>query len=123
MSEDTLVHVARLPRPAGSQDVPDALWLDTESLRFVVVPVADGDVEPPATSVEDYLAAHPDRTEAVRTALADRLRDLPQPVPGGRARLLDRKQNLSAEELISRVTPDNVHPETGSGPPVGNEAW
>lgn len=121
MSEDTLVHVARLP--GGSGSVPDALWLDTESLRFLVVPVTNGDGDGPATPVEDYLAAHPDRAEAVRAALADRFRDLPRPQPGARAKLLDRKKNLNADELIARITPDNVHPETGGGPPVGNEVW
>ena len=75
MSDDTLIHVARLPQPAGSREAPDALWLDTESLRFVVMPVANGDAVSPATPVEDYLAAHPDRAGAVRSALADRFRE------------------------------------------------
>jgi hypothetical protein len=117
VSEDTLVHVARLPSTnAGS--TPDALWLDTQSLRFLVVPVANGDDhEPPATPVEDYLAAHPDPTQAVRAALTERFRDLPVPMFGARARFLDRKKNLNADELIARITPDNCHPETGGGPP------
>jgi hypothetical protein len=123
MSEDTLVHVARLPMVSAPEAVPDALWLDTESLRFVVVPVTDGDREPTGTPVEDYLAAHPDRAEAVRTALTERFRDLPLSTSGGRARLLDRKKNLNADDLIARITPENCHPETGSGPAVGNEAW
>jgi hypothetical protein len=124
MNEDTLIHVARLPGTAAHEAVPDALWLDTQSLRFLVVPVANGDDhEAPATPVEDYLAAHPDRAEAVRTALTERFRDLPVPTPGGRARLLDRKKNLNADELIARITPESCHPETGGGPPVGNEAW
>ena len=76
MNEDTLIHVARLPGTAAHEAVPDALWLDTQSLRFLVVPVANGDDhEAPATPVEDYLAAHPDRAEAVRTALTERFRE------------------------------------------------
>ena len=124
MSEDTLVHVARLPGMAASESIPDALWLDTVSLRFVIVPVANGDGhEPLATPVDDYLVSHPDRTEAILTALTDRFRDLPLPTPGGRARLMERKKNLNAEELIARITPENCHPETAGGSPVGNEAW
>jgi hypothetical protein len=123
MSDDTLVHVARLPTGTGAQAVPEAIWLDTRALRLVVVPVSDGDTEPPATPVEDYLAARPDRAEAVRTALVERFQGLPLPVTGARYKLLSRKKNVDAEELIRQITPENCHPESGSGPPVGNEAW
>jgi antitoxin MazE len=27
------------------------------------------------------------------------------------------------QELVDRITPDNVHPEVKTGPPLGNEAW
>lgn len=29
----------------------------------------------------------------------------------------------SIEDLVSRITPDNLHAETDWGPPQGNEAW
>ena len=30
---------------------------------------------------------------------------------------------LSEEEMLARVTPDNLYPELDTGPPVGNEGW
>ncbi len=27
------------------------------------------------------------------------------------------------EELLAGITPENIHPETDWGPPVGNEVW
>jgi antitoxin MazE len=27
------------------------------------------------------------------------------------------------DDLVSRITPENVHPETRTGPAVGNEVW
>ncbi|MEX1104246.1 MAG: AbrB/MazE/SpoVT family DNA-binding domain-containing protein [Dehalococcoidia bacterium] len=29
----------------------------------------------------------------------------------------------SLEELLARITPENLHPETDWGPPVGREVW
>jgi antitoxin component of MazEF toxin-antitoxin module len=27
------------------------------------------------------------------------------------------------DELLAKVTPENIHPEVDFGPPVGNEVW
>jgi antitoxin MazE len=34
-----------------------------------------------------------------------------------------RKGKLSLEELLSQITPENMHGETDWGRPMGNEAW
>lgn len=36
-------------------------------------------------------------------------------------RPMPKKYNLN--ELLEKVTPDNVHPETDWGGPIGKEAW
>jgi len=33
------------------------------------------------------------------------------------------KKHYSLEELVERITPENVHGETDWGPAVGREAW
>lgn len=33
------------------------------------------------------------------------------------------RKKLDLDELLSRVTDDNIHPETDWGPPVGKEFW
>lgn len=37
--------------------------------------------------------------------------------------LRPRVKELTLEELVSRITPENIHGETDWGPPVGREAW
>ena len=34
-----------------------------------------------------------------------------------------RPKRYSLEELLARVTPENLHPEANTGKPVGREAW
>lgn len=34
-----------------------------------------------------------------------------------------RPAHPTLEELLARITPDNIHPETDWGPPVGKEIW
>lgn len=34
-----------------------------------------------------------------------------------------RRKQYSLEELLSRVTPENLPGEVGTGPPVGREEW
>lgn len=34
-----------------------------------------------------------------------------------------RPKRYSLEELLAQVTPENLHPETNTGRPVGREAW
>jgi antitoxin MazE len=34
-----------------------------------------------------------------------------------------RAKELTLEELVSRITPENIHGETDWGPPVGRESW
>jgi hypothetical protein len=46
---------------------------------------------------------------------------LPLPKSNDRVKLLDRKRNLNADELVSRITPDNVHSEICPSSPVGRE--
>ena len=33
------------------------------------------------------------------------------------------KREYSLAEMMGRVTPDNLHSEFDTGPPMGNEAW
>ena len=33
------------------------------------------------------------------------------------------KARFTLEELVSRITPENRHPETDTGPAVGQEVW
>ena len=33
------------------------------------------------------------------------------------------KREYSLAEMMARVTPDNLHSEFDTGPPMGNEAW
>ena len=33
------------------------------------------------------------------------------------------KRSRSLVEMMTRVTPDNLHSELDTGPPVGNEGW
>jgi len=33
------------------------------------------------------------------------------------------EEPLTLEELVARITPENVHEETDWGPPVGREVW
>lgn len=33
------------------------------------------------------------------------------------------KRRHSLAEMMARVTPDNLHSESDTGPPLGNEAW
>ncbi len=34
-----------------------------------------------------------------------------------------RKAKCSIEELVARITPENLHGETDTGAPVGREVW
>lgn len=34
-----------------------------------------------------------------------------------------RPKRYSLEKLLAQVTPENLHPETATGKPVGREAW
>jgi len=34
-----------------------------------------------------------------------------------------RRQRLDLEALLAKVTPENVHGEIDTGPPVGREVW
>ena len=43
-------------------------------------------------------------------------------VPDGDTLLL-RKQIFDLATLLDQVTPENLHQETNSGPPEGQEAW
>lgn len=33
------------------------------------------------------------------------------------------RRRLTLDELLAKVTPENIHPETNWGPPRGKEAW
>ena len=33
------------------------------------------------------------------------------------------KRNYDLADMVSRITPENVHPETDMGPPRGHEQW
>jgi antitoxin MazE len=33
------------------------------------------------------------------------------------------RRHPTLDELLAKVTPDNIHPETDWGPPVGREFW
>lgn len=33
------------------------------------------------------------------------------------------RRRPTLDELLARVTDENIHPEVDTGPPVGNEAW
>ncbi len=37
--------------------------------------------------------------------------------------MLLKKPKYTLEELVSKITPDNIHPETDTGEAVGNEIW
>ncbi len=37
--------------------------------------------------------------------------------------LIIRRKHYSLEELLSRITPDNIHDEFDTGAPVGKEIW
>lgn len=34
-----------------------------------------------------------------------------------------KRESLSLEELIDKITPENIHPEISTGGPVGKEIW
>lgn len=34
-----------------------------------------------------------------------------------------RRRKYTLEELLAKVTPENIHPEIDFGPPVGREVW
>jgi antitoxin MazE len=34
-----------------------------------------------------------------------------------------KRDHPTLDELLARVTPENIHPETDWGPPVGREFW
>ncbi|MBI1918162.1 MAG: AbrB/MazE/SpoVT family DNA-binding domain-containing protein [Planctomycetes bacterium] len=37
--------------------------------------------------------------------------------------LRPRRTSYTLEELLARITPENLHGETDWGPPVGRESW
>ena len=43
-------------------------------------------------------------------------------VPRGEQVVLSKRRH-SLSEMLARVTPDNLHSEVDTGPPVGNEGW
>jgi antitoxin MazE len=49
--------------------------------------------------------------------------DLEVVVVGDELVLRPAKKHCSLEELVERITPENVHGETDWGPAVGREAW
>lgn len=36
---------------------------------------------------------------------------------------VSRKREATLDDLLSRITPDTIHPETDWGKPVGKEIW
>ena len=38
-------------------------------------------------------------------------------------RVVVRKRKYDLDDLLARVTPDNLHPEQDTGEPQGNEEW
>lgn len=38
-------------------------------------------------------------------------------------RIVLRKRHYDLADMVSRITPENVHPEVGTGPSRGNEQW
>ena len=38
-------------------------------------------------------------------------------------RVVMRKRTYDLDELLSRITDDNLHPEQDTGEPLGNEQW
>jgi antitoxin MazE len=41
----------------------------------------------------------------------------------GRLVIVPAAKKYTLEELVSQITPENRHPETDWGPPVGKEVW
>jgi antitoxin MazE len=41
----------------------------------------------------------------------------------GRLVIVPAAKKYTLEELVSKITPENRHPETDWGPPVGKEVW
>jgi len=124
MSEhDDLIHIARLPQDASASGPPEALWLDTAAMRFLVVSVDGGEADAPGTPIDAYLTARPDRATAVRDALTDRFAEYPKPVAGARRKLSGRVDPATAQAVFDRITPENRHAEVDMGPPVGKEEW
>jgi antitoxin MazE len=44
-------------------------------------------------------------------------------VEGGHLMIVPAGKKYTLEELVSKITPENRHPETDWGPPVGKEIW
>jgi antitoxin MazE len=44
-------------------------------------------------------------------------------VESGRLIVRPVRKKYTLEELVSKITPENRHPETDWGPPVGKEVW
>jgi antitoxin MazE len=44
-------------------------------------------------------------------------------VEDGRLIIVPAVKKYTLEELVSKITPENRHPETDWGPPVGKEVW
>lgn len=120
MSGNELFHVLRLTGDDGG-----AVWLDTRAMRFVVSP-ANGHANGSGVSfvpLGDYLATHPERRPDVETAIRDGLAHGLAAGDGGRPTLDRCRGLLDPTETIAAITPETVHEEITTGPPVGNEVW
>lgn len=120
MSAQELLHVMRLAGDDGG-----AVWLDTTAMRFVVTPAkahANG-AGMQFVPLGDYLVTHPDRRVDVEAAIRDGLSHGFAGGDGGRPTLDRCRGLLDAKEMIAGITPETVHEEITTGPPVGNEVW
>ena len=120
---DDWIHIARLPQDTGTPGPPEALWLDTAAMRFLVLAVDGDGADAAGTPIDAYLAAHPARATVIRDALTNRFAEYPKPYAGARHKLFGRVDPAKAQEIFDRITPENRHPEIDMGPPVGKEEW
>jgi antitoxin MazE len=68
------------------------------------------------------LAVRIPRTYAADLHLSDGT-EVEVSVVDGQLVLRPIERPLTLEELVARITPENVHEETDWGPPVGRESW
>jgi antitoxin MazE len=59
--------------------------------------------------------------EAAKLKASDQV-ELESQAPGG-ILVRAKRRRPDIDELCSRITPENLHPETDTGPPVGKEVW
>lgn len=123
IEHDDWIHIARLPQDVEASGPPEALWLDTVAMRFLVLSVDGGEADAAGTPIDAYLAARPNRATVVRDALTNRFEEYPKPFAGARHKLSGRVDPAKAQEVFDRITPENRHAEVDLGPPVGREEW